>query len=177
MQTKVLVAYASRYGSTQEVAEAIAAPLRENNLEVDLKPMREVKTLEEYTAVVLGAPIYLLGWLKDAHSFLSRHRETLTSRQVAVFALGPLSSDENEWKEVREQLDKELAKFPWFKPIAIEVFGGKFDPKKLHLSDKIIVSLPASPLHNLPASDLRDWITIRAWAGSLVTQFQPAVPQ
>ena len=70
MQIKVLVAYASKYGSTPEVAEAIAAPLRENNLEVDLKPMREVKTLEKYTAVVLGAPPYLLGWLKDAHSFL-----------------------------------------------------------------------------------------------------------
>jgi len=59
MQIKVLVAYASKYGSTQEVAEKIAATLRENDLLVDLKPIREVKPLEEYTAIVLGAPLYI----------------------------------------------------------------------------------------------------------------------
>lgn len=177
MQTRVLVAYASKYGSTQEVAEAIAITLRENNLEVDLKPVREVKTLEEYTAIVLGAPLYVASWHKEARSFLSRHREALTKRSVTVFALGPLSDDENEWKEVRAQLDKELVKFAWLKPIAIEVFGGKFDPKKLHLSDRIITSLPASPLHGMSASDFRNWTAIRAWANSLATLLQPVLPQ
>ena len=54
MSASVLVAYASRYGSTQEVAEAVAATLRECELEVDSQPMREVRTLERYSAVVLG---------------------------------------------------------------------------------------------------------------------------
>lgn len=177
MQIKVLVAYASKYGSTQEVAEAIAVTLRENDLLVDLKTMREVKILEEYTAIVLGAPLYMLGWHKEARGFLSRHREALTKRPVAVFALGPLSDEENEWKEVRAQLDKELAKFPWLTPIAIEVFGGKFDPEKLRFPDSIIVSLPASPLHKMPASDVRNWAVIRAWARNLATQLQSAVPR
>lgn len=176
MQTRVLVAYASKYGSTQEVAEAIATALRENNLLVDLMPVRKIKTLEEYTAIVLGAPLYIASWHKEARSFLSRNREALTKRPVAVFALGPLNDDESEWEEVHAQLDKELEKFAWFKPIAIEVFGGKFDPKKLHLLDKIIVSLPASPLHGMPASDLRNWTSIRAWARKLATQFQPVLP-
>ncbi|MGI5992689.1 MAG: flavodoxin domain-containing protein [Methanosarcina sp.] len=177
MQTKVLVAYASKYGSTQEVAEAIAATLRENDLVVDLKPVREVKTLEEYAVAVLGAPLYMLHWHKEARGFLSRHHEVLMKLQVAVFALGPLSNREEEWKEARAQFDKELAKFPWLTPIAIEIFGGKFDPKKLHLPDKIIVSLPASPLHGIPASDVRNWTEIRAWASKLATQLQPALPQ
>jgi menaquinone-dependent protoporphyrinogen oxidase len=129
VQSQVLVTYASKYGSTQEVAEAIANVLRENGLLVDLKPVREIKNLEEYTAVVLGAPIYVTSWHKEVCSILSRNREAFMKRSVAVFALGPLSDDENEWKEVRAQLDKELAKFAWLKPIAIEVFGGKFDPK------------------------------------------------
>lgn len=170
------MAYASKYGSTQEVAEAIATTLRENDLLVDLKPLREVKTLEEYTAIVLGAPLYVASWHKEARSFLSRYREALTKRPIAIFALGPLSDDENELKEVRSQLNKELAKFPWLTPIDFEIFGGKFDPKKLHLPDKIIVSLPASPLHKMPASDLRNWTAIRAWASNLATQLQPALP-
>ncbi|HOW14026.1 flavodoxin domain-containing protein [Methanosarcina sp.] len=117
MQTRVLVAYASKYGSTQEVAEAIADTLRENGLSADLEPMRELKSLEEYTAVVLGAPLYMVHWHKDAHKFLSWHREALTNLPVAVFALGPLDDKEEEWKEVRSQLEKELAKFSWLKPV------------------------------------------------------------
>lgn len=177
MQTKVLVAYASKYGSTQEVAGAIADTLRENGLSADLEPMKELKSLKEYTAVVLGAPLYMIHWHKDAHKFLSWHREALTNLPVAVFALGPLDDKEEEWKEVRSQLDKELAKFSWLKPVAVEVFGGKFDPEKLRFPDSLIARLPASPLHNMPASDIRDWTAIRAWARSLAARFQPALTQ
>ena len=177
MQTRVLVAYASKYGSTQEVAGVIAETLRENGLMVDLEPVKNVKSLEEYAAVALGAPLYMLHWRKDVRSFLSRHREALTKRQVAIFSLGPLHDNEEEWKEVRSQLDKELAKFPWLTPIDVEIFGGKFDPEKLRFPDNLIVRLPASPLHKMPASDVRDWTAIRAWASNLAVQLQPALPQ
>ena len=50
MSTSILVGYATRYGSTQEVAEAIAATLREDGTAVDCRPLKEVKTLEGYTA-------------------------------------------------------------------------------------------------------------------------------
>ncbi len=175
MSTSILIAYATRYGSTQEVAETVATTLREHGLEVDLQPTRKVRTLEPYGAVVLGAPIYFGSLHKDAQLFLSQHREALAARPVAVFVLGPIRHNEQEWQETRTQLDKELAKFPWLTPITLEMFGGKFDPAKLRFLDKLIVMLPASPLHNQPASDVRDWTAIRAWANNLATKFQPAV--
>src|SRR5436853_7095744 len=89
MSTSILVAYATRYGSTQEVAESVAATLRECGLEVDIGPMRDVWTLDQYRSVVLGAPLYMMHWHKDALHFLARHREALTARPVAIFALGP----------------------------------------------------------------------------------------
>ncbi len=55
MTTTVLVAYATKYGSTQEVAEAIAATLREKGCEVEVRPAGEVRELEGYSTVVLGA--------------------------------------------------------------------------------------------------------------------------
>ncbi len=171
MPSVVLVAYATRYGSTQEVAEAVAATLRERGLAVDIKPMRQVRTLEGYHAVVLGAPIYMFHWHKDALQFLARHREALLPRPVAVFALGPFHAEEKEFQGAREQLDKELAKFPWLRPEAIAIFGGKFDPEKLTFPHNLV---PA--LKNMPASDIRDWTAIRAWASNLAAQFQPAVP-
>ena len=89
MSTSVLVAYATRYGSTQEVAEAVTATLRECGLSVDLRPAHEVDTLTRYNAVVLGAALYMFRWHKDALRFLSRHRKALMERPVAIFALGP----------------------------------------------------------------------------------------
>ena len=170
MSASVLVAYATRYGSTQEVAEAVVATLRERELAVDIQPMREVRTLAQYSAVVLGAPLYMFHWHKDALHFLARHREALMQRPVAIFALGPFHAEEKEYQEVRGQLDKELTKFPWLNPQAIVIFGGKFDPQKLTFPHNVI---PA--LKNMPASDVRDWTAIHAWANDLAAQFQPAL--
>jgi menaquinone-dependent protoporphyrinogen oxidase len=71
---------------------------------------------------------------------------------------------------VRTQLDKELAKYSWLSPVAVEMFGGKYDPAKLRFPDNVIANSPASPLYQMPASDLRDWAAIRAWASNLPTK-------
>ena len=159
----ILLAYATRYGSTQEVAETITAALRQAGLEVDMQPMREVKTLDNYDAVVLGAGIYNAKWHPDAHRFLSQHQETLRQRLVVIFALGPLSNSDTAMRNSRRQLDKELAKYPWLKPAAVEIFAGKYDPSKpgLGFFERL-----------LPASDHRDWDAMRAWANALPAQLQ-----
>jgi menaquinone-dependent protoporphyrinogen oxidase len=168
MSSSVLVAYATRYSSTQEVAEAVAAMLRERGLEVDIQLMRDVRTLGQYRAVVMEAPLYMFRWHKDARHFLSRLREALMERPVAIFALSPFHIDEKEWQGSRAQLEKELAKFSWLRPIALELFGGKFDPAKLRFP----FNMPA--LKRMQASDIRDWTAIRAWASNLAATLQPA---
>ena len=157
----ILLAYATRYGSTQQVAETIAAALRQVGLEVDIQPMREVKRLDNYDAVVLGAAIYNARWHPDAHHFLSQHQETLRQRPVAIFALGPLTSGDAAMRRSRRQLDRELEKYPWLKPVALEIFVGKYDPSKLGFFERL-----------LPASDHRDWDAIHAWANALPAQVQ-----
>jgi menaquinone-dependent protoporphyrinogen oxidase len=169
MNSKVLVAYASKYGSTREVAEVIAQTLAGCGLEVDLRPLREVRTVDEYSAVVMGAPLYMFRWHKDAHRFLARHRDALARLPAAVFALGPWNDKPEEWQEVRSELDKELAKHPGFSPIAIKVVGGRFDPARLTLPWSLV---PA--LRNMPPSDIRDWDAIRSWARELAVRFELA---
>ena len=166
MNTKsILLAYASRFGSTQEVAETIAYTLSEAGLEIDLQPMQEVKSLDRYDAVVLGAAIYNAKWNPEAHQFVSQHQDTLTQLPVAIFTLGPLSVSEAAKRNSRRQLDVELAKYPWLKPIALEIFAGKYDPSKpgLNFFERF-----------LPARDYRNWDAIRAWAKTLPTQLQRA---
>ncbi len=172
MSDMVLVVYVTRYGSTQEVAERVAETLRENGLQVDVKCARDVRALEGYRAVVLGAPLYIGRWLKDAQRFLARFQAGLAQRSVAVFSLGPTRLEEMVAADVRAQLDQELNKYPWLKPVASELFGGKYDPATLRFLDNLLGALPASPLHGLPASDARDWEAIRAWANDVAEKLR-----
>ena len=114
MSKMILVGYATQYGSTKEVAEAIATTLRENALEVDLQPLNKVRTLENYSAVVLGAPLLMFHWHRDALNFLSRHRNALMELPVAVFALGPTHKphDAAEWKDSRSSSIKSWQSSP-----------------------------------------------------------------
>ncbi len=148
MATDVLVAYATKHGSTREVAEAVA-----EELHAELRELGEVKSLDGYRAVVIGAPLYMGRWHRDAHRFLKRHGAKLP---FAVFALGPLHDTEEETKSARKQLDKALAHFPELRPVSVAVFGGVVDPATLHF-----------PFNKMPAGDARDWDAIRAWARSL----------
>jgi len=161
----ILLAYASRFGSTQEVAETIASTLSEAGLEVDLQPMQEVKSLDRYSAVVLGAAIYNAKWNADAHQFVMQHQDAITQLPVAIFTLGPLSASETAKRNSCRQLDSELAKYPWLKPVAVEIFAGKYDPSKpgMGFFDRFV-----------PARDVRNWDAIRAWAKALSVQLQQA---
>jgi menaquinone-dependent protoporphyrinogen oxidase len=169
MSSSVLVAYSTRYGSTKEVAEAVAGAIRAAGESVDLMKMKDVKSLEGYQGVVLGAPLYMFRWHPDARRFLPRHRKALEKLPVAVFALGPFHDKEEEWQEIRRELDKELAGFPWLNPVSRAVFGGKFDPSALRLPWTL---LPA--LKKMPASDIRDWPKIKGWAAGLTKWLAPA---
>ena len=115
MATRVLVSYATRYGSTQEVAQAVGAALREAGLappraglEVDVRPIGEVRSITTYEAVVVGAPLIMFRWHKDAHNFLARQRDALIQRPLAIFALGPVHEphDEEEWRNSRDAARK-----------------------------------------------------------------------
>lgn len=173
MKINILIAYASTHGSTQEVAETIAATIREQGIAVDLQPARNVRSLNGYNAVVLGAPLYMFHLHKDALQFLSKHQKAFTDGlPLAIFAGGPIEVDKDQWDEIRQQLDQELAKFPWLKPVAVEVVGGKFDPTKLHFPWNLIPALKQTP-----PCDLRDWEAIRGWARALTTRLQPALSQ
>ncbi|MBN1922902.1 MAG: flavodoxin domain-containing protein [Anaerolineae bacterium] len=172
MSETILIAYATRYGSTQEVAEQIAAVLRQNGLSVEVQAMRQVQSLENYRAVILGAPLYIGRWLKEAHKFLARHQQALVALPVALFVLGPTKTEEVNDPVVRAQLDQELGRVPWLKPVATELFGGKYDPAKLRFPDTLLKAFPASPLYNAPASDTRNWDAIRAWAASVASHLK-----
>ena len=152
----VLVAFATLHGSTGEVAAAIAETLREQGVATELRPAGTVEDVGSYSAVVLGAPLYVGRWHRDVRRLLQRNRAVLASLPVAVFALGPRSLAPEEVAASKTQLDHALAGVPEVTPVSIAVFGGAIDPARLRF-----------PFNRMPASDARDWDAIDAWARDL----------
>lgn len=177
MPVKVLVTYATKYGSTRGVAEAVAAELRSNGLVADLLPAANVQSLSGYDAVVLGTPLYIGSMLGDANKFLSRFKKEISLLPAALFVLGPLYNTPKEMTDVKTQLDVVLNKIAWFKPAVVEVFTGAMDPDKFRFPDSLLNMMPAAKNDNLfKKHDGRDWEAIKAWASSLkdVLVKQPA---
>lgn len=171
MEPIVLVTYATHSGSTEEVAQAVAQTLRESGVSVETQPVRNIRSLEPYSAVVLGVPLYMGRMHKDARRFLAMHRNVLVSMPVSLFVLGPVQKDEKDWTGAQAQLEKQLTNYPWLSPVSQQVFGGKFDPAKLGFPFNLI-----PPLRKMPASDVRDWTAIRTWAVEVAEALHP-VPQ
>ncbi len=169
MKTRVLIAFETVHGATAEVAETLAGHLRTLGLEVDVQPAGQVKNLEGYRGVILGAPLYLFRWHKGAFRFLSRFKGSIQAGiPVAVFAGGPFGETKPEtWNDVRTNLDKQLARVPWLKPTSVLLIGGRFDPAGLRFPYDLIPTMKQQPY-----SDLRNWEEIQAWANLLATTFQ-----
>jgi len=166
----ILVAYATKYGSTKGVADAVADELRRHDLEVDVRPARDVRDVSAFSAVVVGGALYFFRWRREARAFLSRNRATLTHLPVAVFGMGPIEDTADQFDGARGQLDRALAKQAWLTPVSIAVFGGRLDPSVLRFPD----NNPA--MRNMPAVDLRDWDAIKTWADTLPDAFGVAHP-
>lgn len=166
---RVLVAYATKYGSTREVAERVASVLNEQEIEAEARAARDVERLGGYSAVVLGGALYYFMWHKDARHFVTHHRKELTGLPVALFGMGPFENTAEQLEEARKPIDKLLAKQEWLHPVSTRIFGGKFDPTGLRFPE-------ANPaMKKMEPSDARDWDAIDAWARELSAAFAKLV--
>jgi menaquinone-dependent protoporphyrinogen oxidase len=164
---RVLVAYASKRGSTAEIAEAVAAELRAAGLDVDCVESDGPGTLDGYDAVVLGSAVYAKRWRGDARHFLRHNRKALAGRPFWVFSSGPVGDpaaekeDSAEWVEPR----RTIAKVEELGARGHVVFGGRVpaDPKG-PMEKAMAKGIPAE-FH-----DRRDWDEIRAWARGIAAE-------
>jgi len=176
----VLVAYASRHGATQGIAQRIAARLREDGVLAAAMPARDVTDLVGYDAVVLGSAAYMFHWLADANRFVQRNRDALAAHPLWLFSSGPLGTDPVDAKGRDQLAAAEPKEFPDLKatlhPRGAQVFFGAFDrdAPPIGLAERLTRHLPAGAQEAMPAGDFRDWAAIDAWADGIAAALAPA---
>jgi|SRR4051794_4349761 menaquinone-dependent protoporphyrinogen oxidase len=164
MQSPVLIAYATRSGSTAEAAEAIAATLLDAGVPAEVLPVSQVTSLAGREAVILGAPIYIGKFPKEFHEFLHLHHETLQTMNPWCFVLGPVQNKPAEFDGARKQAERQLGRYAWLRVAELHVFAGRWSTTNLPFPFSLIRRIPGNPLNRIPAEDIRDWAAIREWA-------------
>jgi menaquinone-dependent protoporphyrinogen oxidase len=161
MEKRVLVTYASKYGSTGGVADAIGKELCSRDVAADVLLIKNVRNISSYQAVVIGSAIYMGKWMSEAADFIKENRDVLRQVPVAYFLVCMTLSQPTEKKraEVMSYTDPILKAVPEIKPVGIGTFAGALDYNNLSWIYKKILKSKETP-----EGDFRDWNAIRAWA-------------
>jgi menaquinone-dependent protoporphyrinogen oxidase len=164
MRKNVLVAYATRLGSTTRVAETIGQALRESGASVEVRLVKDVQDLSAYQAVVVGSSIRIGHWLPEAVSFVGNHRDSLSRIPVAYFVVCTVMHEDNEANRqfALSYLTPVIDQISQVQPVGIGLFAGEADPRKMTLLIRWL-----SAFFAVPRGDFRDWEAIRRWTADI----------
>jgi menaquinone-dependent protoporphyrinogen oxidase len=166
MSSKVLVAYATKMGSTAGIAESIGATLRLHGHQVDVRNVAAVESVAEYGAVVAGSAIYFRRWRPEAVHFLRKYADQLRDRQVWLFHSGPGGPDREQLSSMPHNVSR-LARRIGASPAM--TFAGALDPDKA--KGFLARRLATGDL----ATDSRDWQLIAAWSEDVAAAISASV--
>jgi len=174
---RVLIVHASRYGSTEGIAERIAATLDQREVQSTVMSVRHAGNPAGYDAVVVGSATYYFHWMKKAVQFVQQNRAVLDGMPVWLFSSGPLGTKttDDQGRDVRALTEpREIAEFrATIHPRDHRVFFGALLPKKLGFFHRLMFNLPANRDGALfPEGDFRDWNDIDAWAGKIADELK-----
>jgi menaquinone-dependent protoporphyrinogen oxidase len=169
MTTKVLVAYASKMGSTAGIAEAAANRLHEAGIYAEVRAVDDVLDVSAYDAVLIGSAVYLSRWRPEAIAFLRRLDTELAERQVWLFQSGPLDEsaerrDLSFPRAVRRLADRIGVR-------GFVTFGGRID------ADHAVGFAARRMADAGLAKDHRDFDRIRAWADAIAAELGCCAPE
>jgi menaquinone-dependent protoporphyrinogen oxidase len=175
----VLVAYASRHGATQGIAERIAEALGKAGIQAEARLVSEVKSLAGYDAFVVGSAAYMFKWLKDASAFVRRNRAVLAAKPVWFFSSGPTGGplDAKGRDQKLTTLPKDAAELAEAVHARdLRIFFGAYsrDRKPVGLAERFMSLMPA--MEGVPEGDFRDWPDIEAWASGIAEELAQATP-
>ena len=178
---KVLVAYASKAGSTKGIAESIGQRLVARGVQVEVEDVNSIRDASGYDAYVVGSAVYMFHWMKEAKQFLARNRKAISGRPVWLFSSGPVGPSRTNAKgqdllDVSVSGPKELDELQnMVNPCGHRVFFGVLDGSKLTGATGFMYRMARrseSARDSMPEGDFRDWKQIEEWADGIAESLQ-----
>lgn len=165
MGDRILVTYASRRGSTRDVADEIADTLTKAGITVDVLAIKDVTDLTPYRGAIIGSGVRRSGFLPEAVAFVRRNAADLTRIPVAYFAVcGLLKRDTPRTRKAASHFtDRPLKAAPSVIPVARASFAGRYEAPAMCPFMRLITRWGL-----FPSGDWRDWTAIRSWAEGLL---------
>jgi menaquinone-dependent protoporphyrinogen oxidase len=156
----ILIAYATRGGTTQKVAESIGHALRNQGILVEARPVEQVKNLSPYRAVIMGSGTREERWLLEAEHFVRDHREALSKLPTTFFMVytALLGEFPNRVDEVLAQLSQ---------------VRQSVEPLEVAIVSRDIQAMPPRLLVNakqLPKGQWGGWEALESWAKKVSKQ-------
>lgn len=171
---KVLVAYDTGSGSTEEVVDFIGNILSQDGNIVEFKNIRDEIDLTSYDSIIIGSAIRYDNWMSNARKFVKNNQEILSKIPVAFFFTCLVLSRKTD-KTIRiakGYSDKLYDIAPRVKPISVGGFAGVLDYSKISLVPRLILKLYLVILRvkekiRVKEGDYRDWDAINSWVKSI----------
>jgi menaquinone-dependent protoporphyrinogen oxidase len=159
----VLIAYATKHSSTEEIAERVGAAMQQAGCTAEVRPASEVDDLSGYDAVVLGSAVYAKRWRPEARKFAHRHGRALRELPVWLFSSGPFGAPEEHPTAPMPPFAERLAAQIGAREHVM--FGGRVPADPGNFIERAMAK-------NTPAErrDARDWPAIEAWARDVAEQ-------
>lgn len=174
---KVLVAYESKYGATEGIAERIGERLRTRGLEAEVVRCSDIDDASGFDAYVVGSATYEFRWRKGARTFVKHHADVLTAHPTWLFSSGPLGTEtvDKDGNDVLKGAEpKQFATYAeLIHPRGTQVFRGAYHHDKIRGGDRIVAWMPGIR-EILPEGDFREWDVIEGWADSIADSLAAA---
>jgi menaquinone-dependent protoporphyrinogen oxidase len=164
---RVLVAVASKHGSTTQIGAAIGAALIDAGLSADVVPVEDVTTVLPYDAVIVGSGVYMGRWIDSAHRFCTAFEGDLVNRPVWLFSSGPIGNPPKPVEGPAEVAQLVSAT----RALGHRVFAGNLDKRELGFGERAVIAAVKAP-----TGDYRPWDDIEAWATEIAHELSAGVP-
>lgn len=163
---KILVAYGTKRGGTQGLAQMLGHSLVDRGAEVAVEPADGVADVSGFDAVIVGGSLYMGRWHRDATRLVKRCADDLTATSVWLFSSGPIGEAAEEHPDV-PPVDKVAALMERIGARGHVTFGGALEPDA--------TGFVASKMAKTMAGDWRDPEAIDQWADEIMASLTGAV--
>ena len=162
MDKKYLVTYATKLGSTTEIARVIGKTISQKGIMVDVTPIQNVTTISNYAKIIIGSAVRMGSWLPEAMNFVKKQQNHLKNIPTAIFTVHILNQGDDPESE-KERLAYTIPIREIVAPKTEAFFPGKIDSAELSFLERLLFKAVKSP-----SGDFRNWEEIQDWAKHLV---------